>query len=443
MKVKRQAIACSSVLLVCTVSFSQSRVMPDPEITAEIAGIRVIDNHCHPEQVLVEGETDTQWDGFPQDAYQTPRVVNIPANIRPKNAKVLAAWRALWGISDETWSEDAVKRALAAKRQIKKDKGDAYPAWVLDRAGVEIALSNRVTMQRGLSAPRFRWVTYADMFMFPLSTAKLQLANSSYAKFYGSLEQKAKELRSGKASPQTLAMWLKTYVVAAIEQRKQEGAVALKFTAAYYRPLDFAPVPEQEAASIYLRCIREGGGPNLEDYKKLQDYIFFEVGKTAARLHLPVHIHTGPGSGAQYSLSGANPFLLEKAINGLPDTDFVLLHGGWPFSFQATALLMKSNVFIDFSGQEFMLSPRDLADVLRYWMDYMPEKVLFGTDAFPNPSLPQAAWEEFEWLNAQNARQALAIALTTMRDDGQITTGRAKELARMVLRENAAKLHRL
>ncbi len=92
---------------------------------------------------------------------------------------------------------------------------------------------------------------------------------------------------------------------------------------------------------------------------------------------------------------------------------------------------------------EYFLSPRNLAEVLRYWLDYMPEKVLFGTDAYPGEKLPHASWEEFEWVNTRSAREALALALTEMRNEGNITTERAKELARMVLRDNTAKLHRL
>ena len=47
------------------------------------------------------------------------------------------------------------------------------------------------------------------------------------------------------------------------------------------------------------------------------------------------------------------------------------------------------------------------------------------------------SWEESAWLTNRTAREALAIALTGMMRDGYITRGRASELARMVLRENA------
>jgi hypothetical protein len=44
-------------------------------------------------------------------------------------------------------------------------------------------------------------------------------------------------------------------------------------------------------------------------------------------------------------------------------------------------------------------------------------------------------------LSARTGRAALALALTGMLQDGEITRERASELARMVLRENAARLY--
>ena len=434
----------ATALLVAAAAGGQAQTSPDPELIKVIAGIKAIDTHTHPEQVLADGEMDTEWDGFSSDSYQAQLVPNLPANVRPHSHMIVASWRALWGIPELEWPEEAGNKAAENKRRIIKEKGDSYPAWVLDQAGVEIALSNRITMQRGLTSPRFRWVPYVDHYMFPLSTAKIQAANPLYAGFYAGLEQRAKGLYSGrgvKTTPPALKEWLANVVTPNLEKQKREGAVAIKFTAAYYRPLDFAPVSVKEAAAIYATFVR-GGAPGLDEYKKLQDFIFFEVARTAGRLQLPVHIHSGPGGGAQYNLSGADPLLLEQVFINLPETDFVILHGGWPNSKQATALLRKSNVYVDFSGMEYFLSPRNLAEVLRYWLDYMPEKVLFGTDAYPE-KLPHASWEEFEWINTRSAREALAIALTEMRNDGNITTDRAKELAHMVLRGNTAKLHRL
>jgi len=64
---------------------------------------------------------------------------------------------------------------------------------------------------------------------------------------------------------------------------------------------------------------------------------------------------------------------------------------------------------------------------------------MFGTDAYP--LTPTIGWEEVGWIATKTARVALAIALTDMMNDGEITRERALEEARMVLRENAAGLY--
>jgi predicted TIM-barrel fold metal-dependent hydrolase len=89
-----------------------------------------------------------------------------------------------------------------------------------------------------------------------------------------------------------------------------------------------------------------------------------------------------------------------------------------------------------------MESPQHLASSLRYWLEWYPEKVLFGTDLSPGPS-PDIDWEEIGWQTNDTARRALGIALTGMMRDGEITRLRALRIARAVLRDNAARLYHL
>lgn len=96
--------------------------------------------------------------------------------------------------------------------------------------------------------------------------------------------------------------------------------------------------------------------------------------------------------------------------------------------------MSKSNVYADFSGLTFLLYPRALGEVRRNWLEFHPDRVLFGTDAFA--LTPELGWEEVGWLAASTARRALALALTGMMNDGEITRDRALELARMVSCEN-------
>jgi hypothetical protein len=64
---------------------------------------------------------------------------------------------------------------------------------------------------------------------------------------------------------------------------------------------------------------------------------------------------------------------------------------------------------------------------------------MFGTDLWPGS--PEIGWEEIGWQTTHSGREALAIALTGMMQDHEITRARADEIARMVLRGNAIKLY--
>ena len=37
-------------------------------------------------------------------------------------------------------------------------EGANFPAWALDRAGIDMMLANRIAMGAGLDMPRFRWI---------------------------------------------------------------------------------------------------------------------------------------------------------------------------------------------------------------------------------------------------------------------------------------------
>jgi predicted TIM-barrel fold metal-dependent hydrolase len=105
-------------------------------------------------------------------------------------------------------------------------------------------------------------------------------------------------------------------------------------------------------------------------------------------------------------------------------------------------LIGKPNVYRDFSEQDWMLSSRALSGVIRDWLEWYPEKVMFGTDLYPGTS-PQYDWDSIGYMIATSGRRALALALTGMMQDGEISQARALQLAHMVLFENAAILYHL
>jgi predicted TIM-barrel fold metal-dependent hydrolase len=434
------SLGIAILLAIATVARAQA---PDPALMAEIRKIRAIDNHSHPPRVTTDGEVDDEFDALPCDPLE-PTAPNTMT--RPENPQYLAAWKALWGYAYDDRSDAHVKELLAAKKQIRQEQGDHYPAWVLERLGIDVEFANRVAMGRGLDAAHYRWVPFDDALLFPLHNEALAAETPDRKFFFSREDTLLARYRRGlgvATLPATLAEYEARVVTPELERQKKEGAVAIKFEAAYLRALDFEPASERDAAAIYARYVNAGSPPKSE-YTRLQDDLFRYVAEEAGRLGLPVHIHTGAGCGGYFYLSGSNPLLLESVLNDarLRKTTFVLLHGGsGPFTHQISALLMKPNVYTDLSEQTWMESPRRLAEALRDWLEWYPEKVLFGTDLYPGSGAYD--WEEIGWQTSETARQALGIALTGMLLDGEITVRRANEIARMVLRENALNLYHL
>jgi hypothetical protein len=411
---------------------------PDPALLEEINKIRAIDNHAHPLGSLNEGEKDDEF----EVADSIPARV-LPVRLRPDNPEYIGAWRALYGYRGEGKTEADAEELLKAKAHRRQEKGLAYPAWVLDQLGIETMLANRMVMGRGLDAPRFRWVWHANPFLFPLNNDEGKKSNpqrqADFTTDEGYLKRYLAE--AGLASlPDTLDEYLTKLVIPIIEKRKAKGAIAAKFYAAYMRSLDFADVPEAEAAPIYARYIH-GGAPGAVEYKALQDFLFRRIALECGRVGFSVHIHVGAGAGGWFYNRDASPFLLDSVLNdpALRGTKFVLIHGGLPFA-QATRMLIgRPNVYADFSSQAFLTSTRELSHVIRSWLEAFPEKVLFGTDSYPETKT--VGWEEIAWLTTKSGREALALALTEMIQDGEISRTRATELAHMVLRGNALDLY--
>ncbi len=424
------------------VSTSSHAQNADPQLLAEIQKIKAIDNHSHPPKVVSAGEKDDEFDALPCDPLEpsTPTTIS-----RPENPQYIAAWKALYGYQYDDAKPEHVRELLAAKKKVRDEQGDNFPNWVLDQLGIESELANRIALGRGLQSPRFRWVPFDDALMYPLKTSELASETPDRKFFYSretDLLRRYVKDRGLETLPATLQDYLSKVVTPTLEAQKKNGAVAIKFEAAYLRSLDFGALePFEVLAHTYQHFVKEGIPPRA-DYLRLQNVLFRYIAREAGRLGMPVHLHTGGGCGTYFHLSGSNPVLMESVLNeaDLRKTTFVLIHGGAAtFSKQVSYLLMKPNVYADFSEQTWLISTRALSHVIREWLEWYPEKVMFGTDLYANT--PEIDWEEIGWQTTQSSRQALAIALTGMIEDKEISGERALEIAHMVLHDNAARLY--
>ncbi len=422
-------------LAVCLLASSCNHQSPgdlsvDGAIASELAQVSAIDNHAHPEKVTPAGEQDPDFDALPADAIQD---LALPTPFRTGSPYFAEARQALFGSGIG---------AQGKKSEVRKARGDLYPSWVLNRANTEIMLANRVAMGRGLPNDRFKWVPFVDCFLFPLNNDAAKAKDPEHRAFIGReevlLTRFLREEQMTK-TPGTFDEYL-TFISHTLENWKSNGAVALKFEFAYLRDLQISNPQRDNADRVYSIYARSSE-PTPEEYKILQDYLFRFLCSEAGRLRLPVHIHCAVGAGSYFRVANANPVPLESLFNdpALRRTNFVMLHGGWPFASAAAALILKPNVYVDFSGLDYLTYPAEASRAIRLYLEAAPSKVLYGSDA--SPFSKDVGWEETAWIGSHNGRLALGLALTGMMRDGEITMERAKELAHLAMRENARQLY--
>src|SRR5438132_4061898 len=282
------------LILICVCLLAgqvNAQVTADHSLLAEINRIKAIDNHAHPLKYVAPGEKpDDEFDALPLDAIDA---FPLPLRLSPANPEFIHAWRDLYGYTYNDMSPAHVAELLKVKQGVIRARGAAFPAWVLDRLNIETMFANRVAMGAGLAAPRFRWVAFDDALIFPLNNEAAKRFNRDYAAFYPGEERLLRRYLNDlrlNALPSSLDEYVKKVITPTLERQKQNGAVAVKFEAAYLRKLDFDDPDETRARATYARYVK-GGEPTVADYKALQDFLFYYIAREAGRLGLAVHIH--------------------------------------------------------------------------------------------------------------------------------------------------------
>jgi predicted TIM-barrel fold metal-dependent hydrolase len=432
---------CVFALLLPGAAFAQAPV--DSGLARYIDSIRAIDNHAHPMLPVPAGApADSDFDALPLDGIPA---FDLPNRLRTDAPIWREAQSALYQVSPSLISAAYHAALDNAVEDARHAHGQDFPMWALDQAGIDVMMANRVTVGPGLTPPRFRWIVFVDALLLPFDTsgeaARTPDTRSLYPRAAKLLRRFMNDL-GVRALPATLGAYLGTVVDPTLARLRAAGAVGVKFEAAYLRRLDFDDPDPAAAARIYAKYVR-GGVPSRAEAKALEDFLFRAVAREAGRQKLPIQIHALETFGGFYATAGSAPHLLEPALNDstLRGARFIIVHGGWPLVGETQALLSKPNVYADFSMMDQILSEAVLAGVLRQWLGEWPDKVLFGTDAFDGGV--EQGWEQGAWVATTTARRALAIALSGMMQDGEISRERAQELARMVLRENAATVYGL
>jgi uncharacterized protein len=399
----------------------------------QIEAIPMYDNHSH------AGFADDP----DVDAMASPPDESATLRLREDNPELVAAAKALFAYPYDDFKPEHAKWLADKARAAEKAGGVAYFDGILDKLNVDICLANRAMMAPYLDPKRFHWVFFGDSFFFPFDNTQ-QTSSTPDMAVYVPLQEKMlgrwKKQEGVEGLPGDLAGYEDFVRRTMADNQQKHGGVAIKFEAAYFRTLHFTDPPREHAEAIYDKY-RAAGVPTEREYREFQDYIFRVMVDQAGKLHLPMHFHTFGGIGDYFSLRNGNVVNLENVVRDprYKNVTFVLLHGGWPYEREAALMTAVKNVYLDTSLQSQMLYPSQFKDVLKQLLTLYPDKMMYGSDAFPfNDALGA---EESFWVAARTTRTGLAAALAELVEEGAITEGKAMELARNYLHDNAARLY--
>ncbi len=425
---------------VAHVASGQARPYPSGDVKKtyerllkQIETIPLYDNHAHPG---FADDTDV-------DAMAAPPEESATLRLREDNPEFVAGAKALLAYPYNDFAPDHA-RWLADKSKAAEQSGSvAYFDSILDKLNVDICLANRAMMASYLDPKRFHWVFFGDSFFFPFDNSQ-QAASSPDMGVYVPLQEKMlnrwKKQEGVEGLPSDLAGYEAFVRRTMTDNQQKHAGVAIKFEAAYFRTLHFTDPPRAHAEAIYNKY-RAGGLPTPAEYRAFQDYIFRVMVDQAGKLHLPMHFHSCVGIGDYFSLHNGNVLNLENVVRDqrYKNVTFVLIHGGWPYEREAALMTAVKNVYLDTSFQSEMLYPSQFKEVLKQLLTLYPDKMMYGSDAFPfNDALGA---EESMWLAARTTRTGLAAALAELVEEGAITDTKALELARNYLHDNAARLY--
>ncbi|WP_115864310.1 amidohydrolase family protein [Halorussus litoreus] len=220
-----------------------------------------------------------------------------------------------------------------------------------------------------------------------------------------------------------------------VETALDGGYVGLKSIAAYRSGLDVAP-PDEAAATARSAYddVRAAFDGRLADASVIE-HCLHRATDVAADYDVPVQLHTGFGDRDAHPRY-VDPTYLADYLDAHLDTAVVLLHAGYPYV-RAAGYVTSTfpNAYLDLSLANPFVQ-HGVEPMFRQAMEAVPvTKLLYGSDAFTIPELYVLA--------AERAREDLASVLEELVDDGYYTTDYAKDVARMILRENAMELYDL
>ena len=217
---------------------------------------------------------------------------------------------------------------------------------------------------------------------------------------------------------------IKTYtdfMYRTIKEKKEGGCSALKSAIAYDRTIETetASAEEAQAAMGFDRGVIPAAS-----IRKFQDYVFDTICEMAADLKIPFQIHTGLGQ-----MAGTNAMKLQSLIAGHPKTNFVLMHGSYPWLDDICGLVhVYPNVIVDLCWLP-LISPAAAARFLDELLEVCNrDKIVWGCDTWTG---------EESWGALLSMADVLAAVLDKKISAGYFNKNDALLIAENIMRNNA------
>jgi len=215
-------------------------------------------------------------------------------------------------------------------------------------------------------------------------------------------------------------------------------AVAVKSQNAYVRDIDYEKVPSEKVESIFKKKINKQP-VTKEEWKMLQDHLFWYAVKKADEFNLPVKLHTGYYAGNNkmpLSRLIKNPGSATELCRLSPKTRFVFMHICYPYYEELISVAKQfTNAYIDMCWS-WIINPVAAKDFLKKYLVTAPaNKVLtFGGDYGVVETVAG---------HAAMARHGIALALSELVEEGWFSLDNALGVVDDIMYGNARRIFNL
>ena len=224
-----------------------------------------------------------------------------------------------------------------------------------------------------------------------------------------------------------------TYVGVVFDWALEHKVVGIKNSFAYMRSLHYEDVPFGTASALFDKGSR--GVLAESEEKAVEDFLFHWIIQKAAEVNLPIQIHTGYQAGNGSVLEDSRPADLNNIFLQYPDVDFIIFHGGYPWTSQAISLTKQfPNVSIDLvwlpqiSKEASVIALEEILDMVPY------NKVFWGGDC---STIEEAVG------SLESGKEVVARVLAARVERGAMSEEGARDVALKIFRENAVRLFQL